>query len=136
MSTSPFTVPPSESPLPASSQEDRTAAILAYLTPIGFVVAVVLHSNKKTELGAFHLRQALGFLIIGFVLGVALFITAFILAFIPVLGPIMVFLLWSAAWIGGLVLLAMGLLAAIQGRQTPVPIIGEPIQKHLANTFN
>jgi uncharacterized membrane protein len=129
MSASEFTVSP-------AIEEDRTAAILSYLTIIGFVVAIVIHSGKKTALGAFHLRQMLGFIIVGLCVGIAVGISAAILAFIPIVGPILIFLLWAALWVGGLVLWVLGLIAAIQGKQTPVPIIGEPIQKWFANTFN
>ncbi|MDF3057022.1 MAG: hypothetical protein K0R17_1237 [Rariglobus sp.] len=129
MSNSEFTVTP-------EVQEDRTAAILSYITIIGFIVAIVLHSGKKTALGAFHLRQVLGFIIVGLVVGLGVGISAAILAFIPVIGPILIFLLWAVLWVGGLVLWLMGLIAAIQGKQTPVPLIGAPIQKWFANTFN
>ncbi len=117
-------------------EEDRTAAILSYLTIIGFIVAIVIHSGKKTALGAFHLRQVLGLIIIGLGAGLAVGISAAILAFIPFIGLLLSGLLWAALWIGGIVLWVLGLIAAIQGKQTPVPLIGEPIQKWFANTFN
>ena len=40
--------------------EDRTVALLSSLTVVGFIVGLIMHSNKKTKLGAFHLRQGLG----------------------------------------------------------------------------
>lgn len=50
-----------ETPPPVSvPAEDRTVAILTYLTIIGFIIAIVIHSSKKTALGSFHLRQGLG----------------------------------------------------------------------------
>jgi uncharacterized membrane protein len=133
MSSSPFTAAPE---VPAGQQEDRAVAILSYITLIGFIVAIILHTSKKTALGAFHLRQVLGFIIIGFAVGISMGITVFILAFIPVIGPILGMLLWAAVSIGGFILVVMGLIAAIQGKQTPVPIIGAPIQKWFANVFN
>ncbi|MET0261582.1 MAG: hypothetical protein ABW223_01700 [Rariglobus sp.] len=131
MSTSPFTVTP-EAPV----QEDRTVAILSYITIIGFVVAIVIHTGKKTALGAFHLRQVLGLIILGFAAGLAIGITAVILAFIPFIGQFLIAVLWFALWAGGLVLWIIGLIAAIQGKLTPVPLIGAQIQKWFANTFN
>lgn len=122
-------------PPPPVSQEDRTVAILSYITIIGFIVAIILHSSKKTALGAFHLRQVLGFILVGFAVGIAASISAFILAFIPVIGPLISFLIGTALWIGALVLWIMGLVAAIQGKQTPVPLIGAQIQKWFANVF-
>ena len=117
-------------------EEDRTTAIISYLTIVGFIVAIVLHTNKKTALGAFHLRQMLGFIIAGIAVSIAVSITAVILAFIPFVGPFLIGLLWFVLWAGGFALWVMGLIAAIQGKQTPVPVIGEQIQKLLKNTFN
>ena len=130
MSTSPFNVV-SETPV----QEDRTAAILSYITIIGFIVAIIIHSGKKTALGAFHLRQVLGLIVIGFGVGIAVAISAFILAFIPIIGPLLILLLWGGLWVGGFLLVLIGLIAAIQGKLTPVPVIGVQIQKWFANTF-
>ncbi|MBC8039324.1 MAG: hypothetical protein H7Y06_02160 [Opitutaceae bacterium] len=130
MSTSPFTAAPD------AQQEDRAAAILSYITIIGFIVAIILHSGKKTAIGSFHLRQVLGFIILGLGVGITAGIVVFILAFIPVVGPLLSMLIWIGLWGGGLVLWVMGLIAAIQGKQTPVPVIGAHIQKWFANVFN
>jgi uncharacterized membrane protein len=126
-----------EATLPTTTepQEDRTTAILCYLTIIGFIVAIIMHANKKTALGSFHLRQALGMIVVGLAVGVGAGLTAFVLAFVPMVGPALGFMLWGAIWLGGLILWLIGLIAAIQGRRTPVPLIGEPIQKWFANTF-
>ena len=43
--------------------EDKTVAILAYITLVGFIIAIVLHGQKKTALGTYHLRQALGLIL-------------------------------------------------------------------------
>ncbi len=119
-------VPPPPAPA-APTGEDKTVAILAYITPllcyVGIVIAIVMHNNKKTALGAYHLRQALG-LIVG---GVA----CFVLSFIPILG-------WIAAPILGLglfVLWIMGLLSAINGEMKPLPLVGEQIHKMLGTMF-
>lgn len=119
------TVPPT-TVSPASS-EDKTTAIVSYLTLIGFVVAVILHGNKKTRLGAFHLRQSLGLMLASF----AIMIAGFVLAFIPIVG----WLATLAAWIGLLVLWVFGLIAAVNGEFKPVPVIGEHLQKWLGNAF-
>ena len=115
-------------PLTSPAAEDRTVAILSYVTLIGFIVAVVLHSGKKTALGAFHLRQTLGLLISGLVVGVG----AGVLAFIPFLGPLAI----MAIWAGFFVLWLLGLIAAINGEQKPMPVLGESYQKWFAGAFN
>jgi uncharacterized membrane protein len=123
MSTTPDTPPPAAAP----ATEDRTVAILSYLTIIGFIVALVMHSNKKTALGAFHLRQCLGLIITAIALSVA----GVVLAFIPIIGWLAVLV----GWLGFLVLWVMGLIAAASGEQKPVPVLGANYQKWFANTF-
>lgn len=111
-------------PPAAPAGEDKTVAIVAYLTLIGFIVALIIHGSKKTQLGAFHLRQCLGFVISGFALG--------IIGVVPILG-------WLLVLVGMPVLFVLwiiGLIAAIQGQMKPVPLIGEHFQKWFANTFN
>lgn len=122
-------------PAGQSAPEDRTVAILSYITIIGFVVAIVMHSSKKTALGAFHLRQVLGLIVAGFAISIAAGITGFVLAFIPVVGPILLMILWPILMVGGFVIVIMGLLSALKGEMKPVPLVGEPIQKYLTNTF-
>ena len=68
--------------LPAAAGEDKTVAIVAYLTLIGFIAATIIHSNKKTKLGAFHLRQMLGFMLTWF--------AVIILIIIPIVGWILI----------------------------------------------
>lgn len=103
--------------------EDRTVAILAYLTIIGFVVAIVMHSSKKTALGAYHLRQCLGLLVTSLVLGVV--------SVVPLIG-------WLIG-LAGIVLLCviwlMGLIAAANGQQKPAPVLGEKYQQWFTGAF-
>jgi len=112
---------------PTAATEDRTVAILTYITIIGFIIAIVIHSSKKTALGAFHLRQGLGLVVSGIVLGVG----GFVLMFIPILG----WLALIAAWIIFFVMWLMGLIAAATGQQKPAPILGAQYQKWFAGAF-
>lgn len=123
MDTTPAPVSPPEIPAP----EDKTVAIVSYLTLIGFIVAVVLHGNKKTKLGAFHLRQTLGL----FVTGLACWVVNIMLAFIPIIGWLTIFVVW----IGLIVLWVMGFIAAASGQMKPVPLLGEHYQKWFGKTF-
>ncbi len=84
----------------------KLVGILSYITIIGWVIAIILHSNNKSEFGAFHLRQSLG-----------LFLTGLVLGFIPILG-----------WIIGLIVFAfliVGLIFAIQEEMKTVPLVGD-----------
>ena len=123
MSTTPET--------PAPAKEDTTVALLAYLTIIGFVVAIVLHSSKKTALGAFHLRQTLGL----FISALVIWIPCLIISMIPVVNLVMV-ILGPAVMVGLFVLWIMGFIAAINGQQKLMPVVGAHYQKWFANAFN
>ena len=112
----------------AAAGEDKTIAIVAYLTLIGFIVAIVLHMNKKTRLGAFHLRQVLGF----FLTCIAVGFCEFVLVFIPILGWLCILALWLAM----LVLWILGLVAAINGEMKPMPVMGPLYQKWFGTTFD
>jgi len=116
-----------EAPPPVSSTEDRTVAVLTYITIIGFIVALIIHSNKKTSLGSFHLRQGLGLLVTAIVLAVG----GVILAMIPILGWIALL----AAWVCFFIMWLLGLINAATGQQKPSPILGAQYQKWFSGAF-
>ena len=127
MDTTPPPTPPGlSSEVPVS--EDKTVAILSYLTLIGFIVAIVLHGNKKTALGTYHLRQALGLLLTA----IACWILNVVLAFIPIIGWLTI----MALWLGLFALWLMGLIAAANGQRKPVPVLGEHFQKWFGSAFD
>lgn len=109
---------------PVVVNEDKTVAIVAYLTLIGFIVAVVLHGQKKTRLGAFHLRQSLGIMLT--------FIAGSVIAVIPILG----WLVWFVVMIGGFVLWVFGLVNAASGKIQPVPVLGKHYEKWFGSAFD
>ena len=117
------TAPPSEAAVAAVSTEDRTIAILSYITIIGFVAAILMHQSHKTQLGAFHLRQ---------MLGMALTATAgAVCAVVPILG----WIVWFLVVIALFVLWLLGLVSAVRGDMRPVPILGEHYQRWFAGAF-
>src|SRR5687767_11839046 len=97
--------------------EDKTTAIISYLTLIGFIAAVIIHGNQKTRVGAYHLRQALGLMLS--------FIAVGFCWVVPFIGWIVA----PCAWLALVVLWIMGFIAAVNGEQKPVPLIGEQFQK-------
>jgi uncharacterized membrane protein len=119
---------PAAPPPMVSATEDKTVAILSYITLIGFIAAVIVNSNKKTKLGAFHLRQAMGL----FVTGAAIGIGGIVLAIIPILGILCLF----AIWVAMLVFWVMGLISAIQGQMKPLPVVGPLYQKWFGTAFD
>jgi uncharacterized membrane protein len=121
--TAPAQTPP-PTPPPVAAGEDKTVAIVAYLTLIGFIAAAIIHSSKKTKLGAYHLRQMLGFILSMF--------AVIVLMFIPIIGWILIpvfYLFMFICWI-------MGLVAAINGQMKPMPLIGPMYQKWFGTTFD
>jgi uncharacterized membrane protein len=128
--TTPPPVTPSSVTTPplAATAEDKTVAIVSYLTLIGFIAALIIHSNKKTRLGAFHLRQTLGL----FLTIIAFAIGGMVLMIIPFLG----WLLLAAIWIALFAFWVMGLLAALKGELKPVPVLGPMYQKWFGTTFD
>ena len=109
---------------PLVGTEDKTVAIVSYLTLIGFIIALVMHGNQKTQLGAYHLRQTLGLMIVS-VAG------SIILGMIPILGwiaSIGLFFAVIALWV-------IGLLSAIKGEMKPLPVVGKHFEKWFATAF-
>ncbi|MDP3360123.1 MAG: hypothetical protein Q8S41_12335 [Lutibacter sp.] len=107
--------------------DGKSIAIISYLTIIGWVIALVMNSNNKSQLAIYHIRQSL-FIIL---LGIAFYIVQTMLLFIPYLGWLVSLLLFPL----GLVLFVlwiMGLISAINGEEKPMPIIGEKVQHLLS----
>lgn len=111
-------------PAPASQKEDTTVALLAYLTIIGFIIAIIMHGNKKTALGAFHLRQALGLFITGFAGGI-------VLAIIPVIG----WALLPFFYLTIVIFAILGIVAAVGGKQKPLPVLGAKYAEWFSGAF-
>ncbi len=117
------------------STEDKTVAIVSYLTLIGFIIALIMHSSNKTQIGAFHLRQSLGLMLAGIAIWIALVIVGTVLAFVPIVGWMIASLLWLAFVVAMLALAVMGLMAAINGQQKPLPFVGPLFAKWFAGAF-
>ena len=89
--------------------DGKTKAIIAHITIIGWIIALVLNSSEKDEFASYYIRQLLGIYLLGI-----------ILTLIPVIGwviSIVVFVFWILSLIG-----------AIQGEQKETPIVGQYFQ--------
>ncbi|MCF8360822.1 MAG: hypothetical protein K9H26_18870 [Prolixibacteraceae bacterium] len=87
----------------------RVKAIVAHLTIVGWIVALVINSNEKEEYTSFYLRQTLGIHLAGIVL-----------SWIPVLGWLLAIVVF-AFWI-------ISLVYAVQGDMKTIPF-GEHFQR-------
>lgn len=101
----------------SSGMDPKTIAIISYITLIGTIIALVINNNDKQPFASFHIRQSLG-------LGLTLIVLGFI-AIIPIIG-------WLVYIVGGIVLFILwiiGLMAALNGEEKTVPIMGERYQE-------
>jgi len=106
---------------PATSGMDgKTIAIISYFSVVGWIIAYVLYTSNKSQVAVYHLRQSLALILCGiacYILYIILLFVAFFLTFLFALIGIGLFVLWI-----------MGLIAAINGEQKPVPVIGKMAQ--------
>lgn len=91
----------------------RVKAIIAHITPIGWIIALVLNMNDKHEYTSFYIRQMLGLMIAGMVLKL-----------IPIIGWIMAIVVF-AFWL-------LSLISVIQGERRIIPF-GEHFQEWFAS---
>jgi ElaB/YqjD/DUF883 family membrane-anchored ribosome-binding protein len=94
---------------PNNPDSGKTVAIIAHITFIGWIVAIIMNNNNKTELGSYYIRQTLG-----------IWILTFLLSIIPIIG--------CFAWIIGLVLVIMSVINAANEKMVPTPLLGEYFQ--------
>lgn len=102
-------------------EEGKVAAIIAYLTLVGLVIAFVMNNDKKNSFAFYHIRQSIGILLTGVVLSM--------LVYIPFLG-------WIVALVGWLLVFAMfitGLLNALNGKEKPVIVLGDKFNEWFAS---
>lgn len=119
--------------------DDKTVGILAYITLIGFIIALVLNQNKEGEekkFGAFHLRQALGLIIFAIGIFIAFAILSSILMMISISLFTIVSLLSTLIWLGFLALLILGILNAANGTYKEIPLVGGLSTKMLGKAFD
>jgi uncharacterized membrane protein len=99
-------------------EKGKTNAIIAYLTIIGCIIAIVMNndSEKRSAFASFHIRQALGIELLFFALGY----------------PIGYFDSWmvsSAFYVFFFILWMYGFISALSGKISEVPVLGPLFQK-------
>lgn len=90
--------------------DGKNVGIIAHLTIIGWIVALIMNGSNKTEFGSFYIRQMLGLCLVGIAL-----------SWIPILGFIVAIVL-IVAWI-------MSLVSALGGTMKPTFLLGEQFQE-------
>lgn len=125
--------------LEVQKEVDKTVGVLAHITLIGWIIAIVLNGDKKGEekaFGAFYLRQMLGMFILGVGIWIVMFVLGMLLIFIPVIGPILLILLSIAIYGGVLALWIISLIGAANGQKKELPIFGRMLHNMLGTTFD
>lgn len=89
--------------------DGKNVAIIAHITIIGWIVALIMNNGDKTEIGSFYIRQMLGLMIV-----------SLILYFIPIVGWILN--------LGLIVLWVMSLIGAFSGEKKLTPGLGQMFQ--------
>ncbi|WP_103068058.1 DUF4870 domain-containing protein [Aquimarina sediminis] len=98
------------------AKQGKTAAIVAYITIIGTIIAFFMNQENKNQFASFHIRQGLGINISFYLLGALASI----------------FDSWgvsSAFYIFIFVLWIFGLITALKEEQKPVPLLGPYFQE-------
>ena len=108
-----------------SDSNAKTAAIVSYITLIGWLISYFALNKPKSSLANFHLRQNLLLMLCAIVFQLVAFAITIALPFIGIL--------FSLVSIGFVVLWVMGLIAAINGEEKPMPLIGEKAQELFKN---
>ncbi|WP_339610635.1 hypothetical protein [uncultured Planktosalinus sp.] len=100
----------------ATDNDGKTIGIIAYITLIGWVVAILMNSGGKNEYASFHIRQMLGLILLSLVISVlSIYVN---LGLFGTILSVLVLVLWVIGFVG-----------AIQGERKLVPIIGENFQE-------
>lgn len=99
--------------------EGKTAAIIAYITVFGTIVAYIMNSSKKNSFTSFHIRQMIGLFLISMINKYLIY---------DLIGT-------TIAWLVGaclFVLWIIGFIGALQGEEKEVPVVGEYFQRWFA----
>lgn len=99
-----------------TAEQGKLAAIVAYLTIVGTIIAYFMNDDSKNSFASFHIRQGLGIHITFYLLG--LLVSAFDS-----------WLISSAFYIFIIVLWGYGIVGAIQGQYNLAPLLGDKFQK-------
>jgi uncharacterized membrane protein len=89
--------------------DGKTKAIVAHITYIGWIIALVINSSQKDEIASFYIRQLLG-----------IYLFSIVISFVPVINIL--------GWIVALVFWILSLIGAVNGEIKETPVIGKYFQ--------
>lgn len=100
-------------------EKGKTAAITSYILLVGALIALSMNAEEKNPFASFHIRQALGLSLLFISLGL-------------LVSPFDNWMITSSMYFFVAVLWTYGLVTAVRGEMTPVPILGKFFQKFLS----
>jgi uncharacterized membrane protein len=105
--------------------DQKTISWVSYITLVGWIIAIVSYngSNDKGSLARFHLRQSLGLMLTVIAIYIATIMLTMMISFLG--------LILSLLNLGVLILWIIGLIAAVNGEEKPVPLLGDLYQRSL-----
>ena len=89
--------------------DGKTKAIVAHITVIGWLIALIVNSSQKDEIASYYIRQLLGIYLFGLVIS--------LIPLVNFIGWIVVFVFWLLSLIG-----------SINGEMKETPIVGKYFQ--------
>ena len=108
------------------STSSRLFAFLAYLLPvIGWLIAFLF--RRQDKLAMYHTKQSITLFIAAIAFPLAWAIVGYLLSFIPYIGFMMAVILFAlviVAEITFIIIWIMGMVYALQGKVSPLPIVG------------
>lgn len=94
-------------------QSGKTMAAVSYITVIGLLIAFLVNNDKRNPFTAFHIGQSVRVYLLGF----ANYMLSFFL-------PSSLGLIHTILSLAVLVLAILGIVNAINGKMSPLPVIG------------
>jgi uncharacterized membrane protein len=89
--------------------DGKTKAIVAHITWVGWLIALIINSNEKDEIASFYIRQLLG-----------IYLFSIVISFVPVVNII--------GWILAFIFWILSLIGSINGEMKETPVIGKYFQ--------
>jgi len=101
---------------------NRTMAIVAYITIIGWIVAYLSYrkSDDKSPLVKYHLTQSIGIILFSIVLSI---VSGVLVGILPSLAT-----LFYIISLCPFILMLMGIITASNEAQRPIPLIGKLVE--------
>lgn len=90
--------------------DGKTKAIVAHITWVGWLIALIINSNEKDEIASFYIRQLLG-----------IYLFSIVISFVPLVNIV--------GWIIALVFWILSLIGSINGEMKETPVVGKYFQE-------